>query len=110
MNQSILNEIKKMLGISEEYEHFNPDIIVGINSAISILHQLGVGPDESFVITGANETWGDYLGDTSKLEFVKQFVYLQTRLVFDPPTNSNVTNSYEKLLEELKWRINVDVD
>ena len=50
MTDSILTTIKKMLGISEEYEHFDIDIITHINSTFSILAQLGVGPDKGFSI------------------------------------------------------------
>ena len=32
---SILTSIKKLLGIAEEYEHFDPDIVMYINSAFS---------------------------------------------------------------------------
>ena len=37
---SILTSIKKLLGIAEEYEHFDPDIVMYINSAFSVLTQL----------------------------------------------------------------------
>ena len=33
---SILTSIKKLLGIAEEYEHFDPDIVMYINSAFSV--------------------------------------------------------------------------
>ena len=48
--ESILTSIKKLLGIAEEYEHFDPDLIMHINSVFSILTQLGVGPSEGFSI------------------------------------------------------------
>ena len=37
MNESILTSIKKMLGIAEEYEIFDPDLIMHINSVFSVL-------------------------------------------------------------------------
>ena len=40
--ESILTSIKKMLGITEEYEHFDSDLIIHINSVFMILTQLGV--------------------------------------------------------------------
>ena len=51
---SILTSIKKLLGIAEEYEHFDPDIVMYINSAFSVLTQLGVGPEEGFRIEDAS--------------------------------------------------------
>ena len=63
MNNSILNDIKKLLGIMESYEHFDVDIIIHINTAFSTLTQLGVGPSEGFSITNKTETWADFIGD-----------------------------------------------
>ena len=48
--ESVLTSIKKMLGITEEYEHFDSDIIMHINSVFMILTQLGVGPPSGFSI------------------------------------------------------------
>ena len=47
---SILTSVKKMLGIAEEYDHFDADLIMHINSVLTILGQLGVGPAERFFI------------------------------------------------------------
>lgn len=104
--ESILTTIKKLLGITEDYTHFDGDLIVHINSVFSILWQLGVGPAKGFAITGAGEKWSDYLPDDSYLiEMVKSYMYLKVRLIFDPPTNGTVTESYNKLASELESRI-----
>lgn len=107
-NKSILNSIKKSLNISKDYNAFDQDIILLINSAFAILHQLGVGPDEGFSIEDSTPTWDDY-GLELPLEDVKMFVYMQVRMIFDPPTASVLT-SFEKQLDELKWRIVVAVE
>lgn len=49
MSDSILLTIKKMLGLTEEYTAFDPDIIVLINSAFMTLEQLGVGSQKHFL-------------------------------------------------------------
>lgn len=110
MNESILTSIKKMLGITEEYTHFDQDIIIHINTVLMILHQLGVGPKEGFAITDSYETWSDFLVDNKNIEAVKTYVYLKVRLLFDPPLSSSVTESINKLINELEWRLNVAVD
>jgi len=71
---SILTSIKKLLGIAEEYEHFDPDIVMYINSAFSVLTQLGVGPEEGFRIEDASKTWSEFLYDDPRLEFVKTYL------------------------------------
>lgn len=107
---SILTSIKKLLGITEDYEHFDQDVIMHINSALSVLTQLGVGPEAGFSIEDSSTIWSDFVGNTSKLEFIKTYVYLKVRLVFDPPTSSAVIDAINRQISELEWRINVTVD
>ena len=89
--ESILTSIKKMLGISEEYEHFDPDIIMHINSVFMILTQMGVGPSEGFTIKDKTSKWTDFVSDITKIESVKSYIYLKVKLLFDPPLSSSVT-------------------
>ena len=104
---SILTSVKKALGISEEYEHFDSDIIMHINSVLSILTQLGVGPKEGFSISDKNAEWSDFIGDDRRLESVKSYVYLKVKMMFDPPTSSSVMESSNRLISELEWRLNL---
>lgn len=110
MNDSILTTVKKLLGISDEYEHFDLDIIMHINSALSVLSQLGVGSKDGFVIDDASQTWADFLHDDPRLNFVKSYVYLKVKLVFDPPLSSAVLDAMNRQISELEWRINAEVD
>lgn len=108
--ESILNSVKKMLGITEEYDHFDPDIIMHINTVFMILHQLGVGPEKGFYIEDDVATWSDYLEDPTQLQMVKSYMFLKVRLVFDPPSNSTVMNAMNQSISEFEWRLNVAVD
>lgn len=110
MQESILITIKKLLGITEEYEHFDADIIMHINSVFMILMQLGVGPAEGFTISDATAVWGDFLTSSKQLEAVKSYVYLRVKQLFDPPTSGTVSQATENLISELAFRLNVEVD
>ena len=68
---SILTSIKKLLGITEEYDTFDNDLITHINSVFMILNQMGVGPKEGFKITADSETWEDFISDSLLYEAVK---------------------------------------
>ena len=111
--ESILTSVKKALGITEDYIQFDPELIMFINMAFSVLTQLGVGPASGYMITSESETWSDFLGTTApldtQLEMVKTYVYLKVRLVFDPPTGS-VLDAFNRQISELEWRLNVAVD
>lgn len=108
--ESILTSVKKMLGIPEDYEHFDADIIMHINSVFMILTQLGVGPAEGFTIMDEDATWNDFIQDNKKIQSVKSYMYLKVRLLFDPPLSSAVIDSMTRLINELEWRLNVAVD
>ena len=107
---SILTSIKKLLGIEEEYTQFDSDIIMHINTVFLNLTQLGVGPAEGFLIEDDSATWDDFIGDSNQLQAVKTYVYLKVKLLFDPPLSSSVTESVNRIISELEWRLNVAVD
>ena len=104
---SILTSVKKMLGIAEEYEHFDADLIIHINSVFSILTQLGVGPSNGFMIEDESTNWEDFISDEAKLTLVKSYMLLKVKLLFDPPLSSAVLECYNKQIEEYEWRLNV---
>ena len=105
---SILTSIKKLLGITEEYTHFDADLIMHINSVLMALRQMGIGPSNGFSITGPYETWEDFLGnELSMLESVKSYTYYKVRLMFDPPTSSALMEAINRQIGELEWRLNI---
>ena len=108
MEDSILKTIKKMIGPSASYNIFDTDLITHINSVFFILYQLGVG-DEPFTITGNDETWDDFHAGTD-LESVKTYIYLKTRMIFDPPTNSALISAINEQIKEFESRVNYAVD
>lgn len=110
MNTSILTSIKSMLGIEEEYTIFDNDLIIYINSAISMLYQIGLESADSFTITGKDETWADLLSGYSNIETVKTLLYLQVRKIFDPPQSQSTMTAIDAQIGELQWRLNVEVD
>lgn len=107
---SILTSTKKLLGISEDDESFDVDVITHINTAFFTLNQLGVGPNDPFVIDYKNSTWNEFTKDERLLRMVRTYVYLSVKKVFDPPLSSVAMNSINELIKEYEWRLNVAVD
>lgn len=109
--ESILTSIKKLLGISEEQTEFDADIIMHINSVFDDLKQLGVGPEEGFIIEDDSAVWTDFISDPKKMQSVKTYIYLRVRLIFDNSTlNSSVLASLERQIKEYEWRLNVSAE
>ena len=108
---SILTDIKDMLGYKDEnYDAFDTEIILHINSALARLSQLGVDTSNNLQITSSEETWEGLFGDNSKLNQIQLFIFLKVKLVFDPPSSGTTTQSFENQVKELEWEINVTAE
>lgn len=107
MSSSILTSVKKNLGIEESYTTFDADILMHINSALAILTQLGIGPENGFTVEDATTTWATIIGTDAQLNGVKTLVYLKVRLLFDPPTTGYLIDAMNKQIEEFTWRLSV---
>ena len=109
--ESILTSIKKLIGITEDYKHFDTDIIIHINTIFMYLSQIGIGPSDGFSISDETTTWEDFLpSDNKNFEAVKTYIYLKTRLIFDPPQSSSTMEAIKQTISELEWRLNVEAE
>lgn len=107
MDDSILDSIKKLLGIDASYTAYDPDVMMHINSVFSVLSQMGVGPTGGFMIEDNVPTWAAFIGDDEELNMVKTYIHQRVKLLFDPPSTSFAIEAIEKTSEELGWRLNV---
>lgn len=107
METSILQSIKKLLGIPSDYDVFDSDVMTHINSAFSTLTQLGIGPPTGFMIEDDSAEWADFLADDKQLNPVKTYVALRVRQIFDPPQTSYLIDAFNTQIKELEWRLNV---
>lgn len=110
MNESILDTIKKLLGMTPSYTAYDADVIVAINSTFNVLYQLGVGPETPYSISNAYDTWSQFTEDRKTIEMVKTYIFLKVKLIFDPPLNSTVLESYKQMASEYEWRLNTEDD
>ena len=111
VRDSVLLSIKKMVGLDRNYTAFDDDLIMHINSAFTVLNQLGVGPKAPFFISSENDSWNDFFKNSDKKpELVKSYIYLKVRLLFDPPSTGVLHQAMERQISEFEWRLNVECD
>lgn len=110
MQDSILMTIRKLVCGNPYADHFDTDLLVHINACFSILNQLGVGPENGFVVTDDTQSWSSYIADNYILNMVKTYVTLKVKKIFDPPLTSSVLEAMDKEISQLEWRLNVAVD
>lgn len=108
MTDSILDNVKKLIGIDPANTVFDTDVIMHINTVFATLNQLGIGPANGYMILGNTETWSAFIGTDPRLNNVKTYVVLRVRSVFDPPTTSFAIDAMRQQILELEWRINVN--
>lgn len=109
MDESILNSVKKLLGLTEEYTPFDADVVMYVNAVFAILCQMGVGPENGFSISGSEETWGQFLSDPVQAAAAKAYTAAKVRLMgFDIPQSSTVNEALKNTISELEWRLYAD--
>lgn len=112
-DDKIMTDIKKVLQLPADYDVFDLDMKIGIDTAFSTLQQLGVGPAEAFMIDTGEETWTEFFGEVPEkknLNAVKTYIQLRVRVLFDPPTSSFALDSLKEQIKELEWRLNVQAE
>jgi hypothetical protein len=105
MDDSILLSTKKVLGISPDDDTFDQDILIYINSALSVLQTEGTGL--LYSISDETAKWSDFVTDQEQINLVRTIVYLRVRMLFDPPINSFTVGAMERQIAEHEWRLNV---
>ena len=109
-NDSILTSIKKLIGPTEEYDAFDQDILIFINSVLFELEQIGVKAKDGFSLSDKTAVWSDYSDDDRLLNSLKPYIYMKTKLTFDPPTSSGALDSMNRIIDRFEWRINLYTD
>lgn len=110
MSSSILKDTKLALGLDAEYAPFDHDVMLHLNSVLSDLHQLGIGPPDGLSVSGVETQWTALMQDDPRLNNVKSYIYLRVRMLFDPPTLGYLITAMEKLIEKTEWRITIAQD
>lgn len=107
MTDSILDSVKEALGVPVDSTDFDSELTMYINSVLSTLNQLGVGPVGGFMITSNEATWADFLGDNPKLNDAKTYMTFRVKLMFDAPPTSFALDAIKEQIKETEWRLNV---
>ena len=105
MIDSVLLSTKQMLGISPEDTSFDVNVIMSINTALTILMDLGLTEVEDEIVIDDDMTWDDLLGGRTDIEYVKTYVYQKVKMIFDPPTSTAAIDAMQRSINELEWRI-----
>lgn len=109
---SIFTDVALYCQMDPDYisDQFRAHILDDINTQLNILHQIGLDFDENFYVEDESQMWSEIIGQDPKLNMVKKFVKIGTKLEFDPPTNSFLFEALKNEYTELTSRINYQVE
>lgn len=113
VGESILDSVKDAIGIKDpELTAFDSELMIMINMALNNLTRIGVGPDTGFKINKKENTWSEFLGEEDpRLESAKEYIVLQTKLLFDSNSmSSSMIDIYTQKSEEILYTLQVAVD
>ena len=103
----ILASIKKQLGVNDSVQ-FDSQIVMVINTAISALTQIGIGPAEGFLLTDEDANWTDFIGEGPSFISAQSYIYCKSKILFDPPANQTLLNALQRQADELEWRLRTE--
>lgn len=107
MPGSILDDVKKLIGLDASYTAFDLDVMTHINTVFTGLSALGIGPAGGFMITGNTETWDSYIGTDLDLNSVKTYIFMRVRMIFDPPTITAVIDAMKEEIQKLEVLLSI---
>jgi len=113
VGESILDSVKDAIGIKDpELTAFDSELMIMINMALNNLTRVGVGPETGFKINKKENTWSEFLGEEDpRLESAKEYIVLQTKLLFDSNSmSSSMIDIYTQKSEEILYTLQVAVD
>lgn len=111
-NKSILETVRGAMGLDTEDDSFDFELLLHINNALAVLHQNAVGVP--FTVKDSLATWEELkdplqIEGNKMFESVKQYVFLRTKILFDPPPPSTIKYMSEAA-DEILWRLRESYD
>lgn len=106
---NILEDVKMYLGIPLSVDCFDSTLILHINTSIFLtetISQFAYKKD----IDKSTEWREVFNGKELLVPAIKSYICLKVRLLFDPPNNSFLTQTIERTLTELEFKINMYCD
>lgn len=109
LTSSILSTTKRLVGVSEDDESFDLDIMLNINAAISTLYQLGV-VKKAYTVTSKEDTYEDLIPDGTDdvVNQIKMYLVYKTKLGFDNSTLSTaIIEVLKEMIREAEYRLHI---
>lgn len=102
---TVLNDLKDVLNVAQEDSGFDSELLTDINGAVAAFSQVGT-LKSPVPIVEKGTTWDalfDTASDNETKMLLRQYVYLKTKVLFDPPQPTTLS-AMNEAAKELLWR------
>lgn len=111
MADSILESIRERMNLATDDASFDHDLIPAINTALFSLYiTSGYGGTAAHVIQDSGDLWSEIMTGITNAQAIKSYVFLKTRIEFDPPQNSYLITAIEKQIATLEFQLQAEHD
>lgn len=103
----VITDVKQMVGASIYDDSFDVNIVISINSALAVLSDIGISEvDNVSLKIGDTMTWDELLKGRTDIEYIKSYIQLKVKMLFDPPSSAALLDAYNRQIQEFEWRLN----
>ena len=109
---SILKSVRSAVGLDAEDSSFDLELLMHNNGSIMILHQNGIGMP--IHVEDVDAVWEDFknpmqVDANPMFSAAKTFIFIKTKILFDPPPPSTIKYMAEAA-DEYLWRLRESFD
>lgn len=106
LKSSVLDTVKKHVGLFPEDGEFDVELINHINSALFVMYET-ITLTTMPMITSRQETWEDILTKEVMEQYlvIPSYIGLRVKLIFDTPINSFAIEALKKQISEYEYRM-----
>ena len=102
----IITDVKQMVGASIYDNSFDVNIVIAINSALAVLSDIGISEvDDTCLNVDDVMKWDELLKGRTDIEYIKSYIHLKVKMLFDPPSSSALLDAYNRQIAEFEWRL-----
>lgn len=103
--ESILDTVKKVLGLLPDVTAFDLDIVMHINGVIGSLWQFGVTSDASLAISDNTTLWSAITARQDILNLIRPYMFMRVKFIFDPPASGFAISAMTQQIQQFEWRL-----
>ena len=107
--ESVLQSVKRLCNVDEGNDEFDSELLIYINSVLTVLRQIGV-ETKMMMVDSDHVAWSDLIPTGKDLATIVPYVGLRVQKLFDPSASGGISEARDQMIAEYEWRIQLEAD